>query len=66
MPKRRASAGRRVMSLPSSSMRPEVGSTKPARHIRNVVLPERDGPSSVRNSPSAIPSETRSSASVTS
>ena len=33
-------------------MAPEVGIWKPASIIRQVVLPEPEGPSSVRNSPS--------------
>jgi hypothetical protein len=38
-------------------MLPEFGRTKPAIVIRSVVLPEPDGPSSVRNSPALIETE---------
>src|SRR6218665_4019133 len=42
--------------------RPALGSTKPARIISSVVLPEPDGPSSVRNSPARTLIDTSSSA----
>ena len=41
------------MSVPSISMEPDVGAMKPATMRRVVVLPEPDGPSSVRNSRAA-------------
>ena len=63
MPKERLSAGRAVMSTPSLINRPEVGRSKPAMIMRNVVLPEPEGPSSVRNSPGATSSDTFRSAS---
>src|SRR6218665_1366731 len=62
MPKLRFSGGRRVMSTPSSNNRPALGSTKPARIISSVVLPEPDAPSSVRNSPARTLIDTSSSA----
>src|SRR6218665_274873 len=62
MPKLRFSGGRRAMSTPSSNNRPALGSTKPARIISSVVLPEPDGPSSVRNSPARTLIDTSSSA----
>ena len=37
--------------LPSSRISPAVGVSKPASIISVVVLPDPDGPSSVRNSP---------------
>src|SRR5690349_5249961 len=45
------------MSLPSLSSRPSVGASKPANIRRSVVLPEPDGPRSVRNSPPAMSRE---------
>ena len=41
-----------AMSLPSIRMRPSVGVSKPASMRSNVVLPQPDGPSSAKNSPS--------------
>src|ERR1700685_3143404 len=41
----------------SSSMRPEVASSKPARMRSNVVLPEPLSPSRVRNSPCSTSNE---------
>ena len=43
-------------------MWPLVGWSKPAISRRQVVLPEPDGPSIAKNSPSAIVSETSSTA----
>src|SRR6186713_3287449 len=43
-------------------MAPESGASKPAMSLRHVVLPEPDGPSIAKNSPSAIVSETQSTA----
>jgi len=40
-----------VISRPDKAMRPAVGASKPASIIRVVVLPDPEGPSSVRNSP---------------
>ena len=37
---------------PSTAIVPSVGSTKPASMRKVVVLPQPDGPSSERNSPS--------------
>ncbi|MGX1013229.1 hypothetical protein AB7M69_007586 [Bradyrhizobium japonicum] len=39
------------MLCPPSRMSPRSGWTKPAMDISSVVLPEPEGPSSVRNSP---------------
>src|SRR6185312_14827043 len=41
---------------------PAVGCSKPAMRRRQVVLPEPDGPSSAKNSPSAISKLTSSAA----
>src|SRR5512139_1956558 len=43
-------------------MRPAVGSVKPPIMRRQVVLPEPDGPSSVKNSPASIVRSTPSTA----
>src|SRR5215213_7223445 len=43
-------------------MRPSFGVSKPASMRRSVVLPQPDGPSSAKNSPSRISSESRSTA----
>jgi hypothetical protein len=43
-----------VTSRPPSSMRPDVGASKPAIIRRTVVLPEPEGPSIEKNSPSRI------------
>ena len=51
MPKWRLCGGVRVIGLPSSTISPAVGDSKPASIISVVVLPEPEGPSSVRNSP---------------
>ena len=51
MPKLRLCGGVRVIGLPSSRISPAVGDSKPASIISVVVLPEPEGPSSVRNSP---------------
>ena len=40
-----------MTSVPASSTRPASGSSKPAISRSVVVLPEPDGPSSVKNSP---------------
>ena len=47
-----------MTSVPASSMRPASGSSKPAMRRSVVVLPEPDGPSSVKNSPRAMSSDT--------
>src|SRR5579872_6298894 len=51
----RSSADERTR--PPSTIRPVVGDTKPAIILSVVVLPQPDGPRSVRNSPSRIASE---------
>ena len=58
MPVLRCQGGSRVTSLPPSVTWPALGSMKPATMRRVVVLPQPEGPSSTRNSPSAMPSET--------
>ncbi len=55
-------AGTPAMSCPSIRMVPAVGSSKPAMQRSSVVLPQPDGPSSEKNSPSRISAETPSSA----
>jgi hypothetical protein len=64
----RRSGGRVVVgeerSSPSISIMPSVGRMKPAIMRSVVVLPQPDGPSSVRNSPARAVSETLSTARV--
>src|ERR1700748_1139970 len=48
----RCAARRKVTSSPSSRMRPEEGSSSPAIIRSVVVLPQPDGPSRQKNSPS--------------
>ena len=50
------------MSSPPIRMRPAVGSVKPPIMRRQVVLPEPEGPSSVKNSPASIVRSTPSTA----
>jgi hypothetical protein len=47
----RANGGRSDTSVPASSTVPASGRSKPAISRNVVVLPEPDGPSSVKNSP---------------
>ncbi len=51
-----------LIVLPSSTMRPPVGNSKPAIMRSVVVLPQPLGPSSVTNSPFSTDSETLSTA----
>src|SRR5215467_5293221 len=51
-----------VTSRPASSMRPESGRSNPAIKHSNVVLPDPEGPTRVKNSPR---STTRSTPSTT-
>ena len=51
-----------AMSLPSSRMRPSSGVSKPASIRSSVVLPQPLGPSSAKNSPALMSSESRSTA----
>src|SRR5919198_3787879 len=51
-----------VTSVPCMTMRPASGSSKPATMRSVVVLPHPLGPSSEKNSPSAISSDTSSTA----
>ena len=60
----RSNGGRAVTSAPPRKTRPAVGSSKPAIIRSTVVLPEPDGPSIEKNSPSRI-SRSRSSTAVT-
>lgn len=53
-----------MTSAPASSMVPAVGASKPAIIRSTVVLPEPDGPSIEKNSPSAISRSTPATASV--
>ena len=46
-----------AVGLPSSQISPPPGVMRPAMSCSSVVLPEPDGPSSVRNSPSSTASE---------
>ena len=50
------------MDAPKSMMSPEVGYSKPAIKRSSVVLPQPDGPSSVKNSLLLIVKETSSRA----
>ena len=52
MPMLRRRGGTLSMALPAMRMTPPVGASNPASIIRQVVLPDPDGPSKVRNSPS--------------
>ena len=54
MPMPRCRAGTCCMARPPMRMEPAVGVSKPASIIRQVVFPEPDGPSRVRNSPLRI------------
>ena len=58
MPALRFHGGNSVTSWPASRTRPAVGSMKPATMRKVVVLPQPEGPSRTRNSPSAMVSET--------
>ena len=58
----RSNGGRRPTSSPPSSTRPSSGTSKPAMSRSVVVLPEPDGPSSVKNSPCATSRSTWSTA----
>ena len=51
MPMSRRLGGTPVTSLPSTTMRPDVGRSKPATSRSAVVLPQPLGPSSDTNSP---------------
>ena len=50
----RSSGGRSARSSPSSRMLPPSGRSKPAIIRSSVVLPQPEGPSSVKNSPASI------------
>ena len=54
----RLAGGTCVTSPPRSRMRPLLGSSKPAIMRSVVVLPQPDGPSMEKNSPSWISKET--------
>src|SRR5215208_4398719 len=58
----RARGGRNVTSRASISTVPSVASSRPAIIRSNVDFPQPDGPTSTRNSPLAIVSETSSTA----
>src|SRR5689334_1679210 len=58
----RLSGGSWVMSRPRRRIRPAVGSSKPPIMRSVVVLPQPEGPSSEKNSPGRISSETPSTA----
>ena len=47
-------AGRWLTSSPSIRISPEVGNSSPAIMRKVVVLPQPEGPSSMKNSPSLI------------
>src|SRR6266545_8225774 len=65
MPIARRCGGKRESGLPSSRISPAVGDSKPASIISVVVLPEPDGPSSVRNSPRSMSRSSPSTTGVT-
>ena len=48
----------RVMSVPPTTMRPEVGESRPARMPSRVDLPEPEGPVSAIHSPGSTLKET--------
>ena len=52
------------MSAPSIAIDPSVGASKPPIMRSSVVLPQPEGPSSEKNSPRRMSSETRSTAAV--
>src|SRR5689334_5628655 len=58
----RSYGGVRVMSAPSITIEPSVGSSKPPIMRRTVVLPQPDGPRREKNSPRRMSSETPSTA----
>ena len=62
MPVLRRQGGRCVTSVPPIVAVPPLGSTKPAIMRKVVVLPQPDGPSSTRNSPSGTSSVTPATA----
>ncbi len=57
-------AARRSRRVPCSSTRPSLGCSKPAIMRRVVVLPDPDGPSIEKNSPSAMSRSTPETAST--
>src|SRR3954465_11271494 len=64
MPVLRLCGGRVSIRVSPNRMRPRSSSQKPATIRSNVVLPQPDGPSSVKNSPSRIAIDTSSTAGV--
>src|SRR3989442_959756 len=56
--------GTAFIAIPSIRIRPSSGVSKPAISRSNVVLPQPEGPSSAKNSPRSILSETPSTATV--
>src|SRR5262249_18677531 len=64
MPTFRLNGGSNVTRAPSISTSPSVGTAKPAMQASVVVLPEPEGPSSVRNSPARAVSVMSSTARV--
>src|SRR5215470_6800778 len=64
MPTLRLNGGSNVTRAPSIHTSPSVGTAKPAMHASVVVLPDPDGPSSVRNSPGRAVRVTPSTARV--
>ncbi|MNL65585.1 hypothetical protein D3C87_1899340 [compost metagenome] len=51
-----------ITDCPSMRISPVLGVSNPAIERSSVVLPQPDGPSSEKNSPAAMSSETSSSA----
>src|SRR4051812_28538707 len=49
----RSAGARSVISAPPSTMRPPLGCSSPATRFIKVLLPQPDGPTSTRNSPSS-------------
>src|SRR3989339_1177856 len=62
MPVLRRWGGRSLTGWPSNRMRPSSGVQKPAIMRRSVVLPQPDGPSRKKHSPSWISRDTPSTA----
>src|SRR6184192_966819 len=64
MPVLRLCGGRVSIRVSPSRMRPRSSSQKPATMRSNVVLPQPDGPNSVKNSPSRMAIDTSSTAGI--
>ena len=52
------SSGGSATRLPRRTTSPPLGRSRPATHLRSVVLPQPDGPTTQTNSPSSTENET--------